>query len=65
MGSSSILINGIKSPTGQLQLETTTMASTPSFQEAHISQIPAVQFLQKLGYRWISQKDAYANSNSL
>ncbi len=33
---------------------------TPSFQEAHISQIPAIQFLQKLGYRWISPEDAHA-----
>jgi type I restriction enzyme R subunit len=31
---------------------------TPSFQEDHISQIPALQFLQKLGYKYLSPEEA-------
>jgi len=31
---------------------------TPSFQEDHISQIPAIQLLIKLGYDYLSQADA-------
>jgi type I restriction enzyme, R subunit len=31
---------------------------TPSFREDHISQIPALLFLQKLGYVYVSQNDA-------
>ncbi|MFP5080114.1 type I restriction endonuclease subunit R [Pedobacter sp. JCM 36344] len=33
---------------------------TPSFKEDHISQIPALQFLQKLGYTYLSQEEALA-----
>jgi hypothetical protein len=29
--------------------------TTPSFQESHISQIPAVRLLQQLGYGYLSQ----------
>lgn len=32
--------------------------NTPSFKEDHISQIPALQMLQKLGYRYLSQAEA-------
>ena len=31
---------------------------TPSFKEDHISQIPALQLLQKLGYTYLSQEEA-------
>ncbi|HEX4374007.1 MAG TPA: HsdR family type I site-specific deoxyribonuclease, partial [Puia sp.] len=31
---------------------------TPSFQEDHISQVPALQLLQKLGYEYLSQEEA-------
>mgnify|MGYP001795634633 FL=1 len=31
---------------------------TPSFKEDHISQIPALQLLQKLGYTYLSPKEA-------
>lgn len=31
---------------------------TPSFKEDHISQIPALQLLQKLGYKYLSQTEA-------
>ncbi len=31
---------------------------TPSFKEDHISQIPALQLLQKLGYSYLSQQEA-------
>jgi len=31
---------------------------TPSFKEDHISQIPALQMLQKLGYKYLSQDEA-------
>ena len=34
------------------------MINTPSFKEDHISQIPALQFLQNLGYRYISPEEA-------
>ncbi|OFY93798.1 MAG: hypothetical protein A2491_02670 [Bacteroidetes bacterium RIFOXYC12_FULL_35_7] len=32
--------------------------NTPSFKEDHISQIPALQMLQKLGYTYLSQAEA-------
>lgn len=32
--------------------------NTPSFKEDHISQIPALQLLQKLGYQYLSQEEA-------
>jgi type I restriction enzyme R subunit len=32
--------------------------NTPSFKEDHISQIPALQLLQKLGYTYLSQEEA-------
>lgn len=32
--------------------------NTPSFKEDHISQIPALQMLQKLGYTYLSQEEA-------
>ena len=31
---------------------------TPSFKEDHISQIPALQLLQKLGYTYLSPEEA-------
>ena len=31
---------------------------TPSFKEDHISQIPALQLLQKLGYNYLSPDEA-------
>jgi type I restriction enzyme R subunit len=31
---------------------------TPSFKEDHISQIPALQLLQKLGYKYLSPDEA-------
>ena len=31
---------------------------TPSFKEDHISQIPALQMLQKLGYSYLSPAEA-------
>ena len=31
---------------------------TPSFKEDHISQIPALQMLQKLGYIYLSPEEA-------
>lgn len=34
--------------------------NTPSFQEAHISQIPAVRLLQQLGYIFLSPEEVYA-----
>ncbi|HMQ97916.1 MAG TPA: HsdR family type I site-specific deoxyribonuclease [Ignavibacteria bacterium] len=33
--------------------------NTPSFKEDHISQIPAIQFLIKLGYNYITPDEAY------
>ena len=32
--------------------------NTPSFKEDHISQIPALQLLQKLGYTYLSPAEA-------
>ncbi|MCB2196987.1 MAG: HsdR family type I site-specific deoxyribonuclease [Bacteroidetes bacterium] len=32
--------------------------NTPSFKEDHISQIPALQFLQNIGYTYLSQEEA-------
>ena len=32
--------------------------NTPSFKEDHISQIPALQLLQKLGYTYLNQEEA-------
>ena len=32
--------------------------NTPSFKEDHISQIPALQFLQNLGYTYLSPDEA-------
>jgi len=32
--------------------------NTPSFKEDHISQIPALQLLQKLGYIYLSPEEA-------
>lgn len=37
---------------------------TPSFKEGHISQIPALQFLQKLGYKYLSQDEALQLRNN-
>lgn len=34
--------------------------NTPSFQEAHISQIPALRLLQQLGYSYLSLEEVYA-----
>ena len=34
--------------------------NTPSFQESHISQIPAVRLLQQLGYSYLSPEEVYA-----
>ncbi|MFH0908789.1 MAG: HsdR family type I site-specific deoxyribonuclease [bacterium] len=34
--------------------------STPSFQEASISQIPAIRLLQQLGYSYLSPEEVYA-----
>ncbi len=34
--------------------------NAPSFQEAHISQIPAVRLLQQLGYSYLSPEEVYA-----
>lgn len=31
---------------------------TPSFKEDHISQVSALQLLQKLGYKYLSQEEA-------
>jgi type I restriction enzyme R subunit len=31
---------------------------TPSFKEDHISQIPALQLLQKLGYQYLTPEEA-------
>jgi type I restriction enzyme R subunit len=33
---------------------------TPSFQEAHICQLPAIRLLQQLGYAYLSPEEAYA-----
>ena len=33
---------------------------TPSYQEDHISQIPAIQLLIKLGYKYIAPEEALA-----
>jgi type I restriction enzyme R subunit len=33
---------------------------TPSFQESHISQIPAIRLLQQLGYIYLSPEEVYA-----
>jgi len=33
---------------------------TPSFQESHISQLPAIRLLQQLGYAYLSPEEAYA-----
>lgn len=33
---------------------------TPSFQESHISQIPAIRLLQQLGYTYLSPEEVYA-----
>jgi type I restriction enzyme R subunit len=35
------------------------MPATPSFQEAHITQIPAVRLLQQLGYTYLSPEEVY------
>lgn len=35
------------------------MPNTPSFQEAHISQIPAVRLLQQLGYMYLSPEEVF------
>lgn len=35
---------------------------TPSFKEDHISHIPALQFLMKLGYRYLTPEQALAAS---
>ena len=32
--------------------------NTPSFKEDHISQIPALQFLQNIGYSYVSPEEA-------
>jgi type I restriction enzyme R subunit len=37
---------------------------TPSFKEDHISQIPALQFLQNLGYKYLSQDEALQLRNN-
>ena len=34
--------------------------NTPSFQESHISQIPAIRLLQQLGYSYLSSEEVYA-----
>ncbi len=34
--------------------------STPSFQEAHISQLPAIRLLQQLGFAYLSPEEVYA-----
>ena len=34
--------------------------TTPSFQESHISQIPAVRLLQQLGYTYLSPEEVYS-----
>ncbi|MCB0549307.1 MAG: type I restriction endonuclease subunit R [Phaeodactylibacter sp.] len=36
------------------------MKNVPSFQEGHISQLPALQFLQNLGYAYLSPEEALA-----
>lgn len=36
----------------------------PSFQEAHISQIPALQLLQRLGFTYLSPEDVAVYSQS-
>jgi len=36
---------------------------TPSFQEAPISQIPALRFLQQLGYSYLSPEDVVVERN--
>ena len=36
------------------------MQNLPSFQEDHISQIPALQMLCKLGYQYLSPEEALA-----
>ncbi|MCB0549297.1 MAG: restriction endonuclease subunit R, partial [Phaeodactylibacter sp.] len=36
------------------------MKNVPSFQEDHISQLPALQFLQNLGYAYLSPEEALA-----
>ncbi len=33
---------------------------TPNFQEAHISQLPAIRLLQQLGYAYLSPEEVYA-----
>ncbi len=37
--------------------------NTPSFKEDHISQIPALQFLQNIGYKYISPEEALQQRN--
>jgi type I restriction enzyme R subunit len=32
----------------------------PSFQEPHISQLPAIRLLQQLGYAYLSPEEVYA-----
>jgi hypothetical protein len=39
------------------------MNNTPSFREDHISQIPALQMLQKLGYTYLSPGEAMRGLN--
>jgi type I restriction enzyme R subunit len=39
------------------------MQTTPSFQEDHISQIPALQLLQNIGYTYLTQEEALAERN--
>ncbi len=34
--------------------------SVPSFQEAHISQFPAIRLPQQLGYAYLSPEEVYA-----
>ena len=35
------------------------MTMTPSFQEDHISQVPALQLLQQLGYTYLRPQEVY------
>ncbi len=39
---------------------TNNMQQAPSFQESHISQIPAIRLLQQLGYSYLSPEEVYA-----
>lgn len=53
----STLIDEFFQKTINRQYKTTTM-TTPSFQEDHISQIPALHFLQNIGYTYLSPDEA-------